>query len=153
MPVHDGSRSDQDERRPPPGPERSQRNPEQFVQGSQSTARLLRVQSQQLLTKSEVFKDKVLPGTKSANHRTEEMPERHVHARILSENFESCLAPSHLFCGCTTFWPSTGRGYKNLGYLLLKAQRMAVTKTEIHRPSESRLKCARLRILVQTPFL
>jgi hypothetical protein len=23
-----------------------------------------------------------------------------------------------------------GRGYKNLGYLLLKAQRMAVTKTE-----------------------
>jgi hypothetical protein len=34
MPVHDGSRSDQDERRGPPGPERSQRNPEQFVQGS-----------------------------------------------------------------------------------------------------------------------
>jgi hypothetical protein len=25
---------------------------------------------------------------------------------------------------------SKGRGYKNLGYLLLKAQRMAVTKTE-----------------------
>jgi hypothetical protein len=23
-----------------------------------------------------------------------------------------------------------GRGYKNLGYLLLKAQRMAITKTE-----------------------
>jgi hypothetical protein len=32
MPVHDGSRSDQDERLPPPGP-RSQRNPEQLVQG------------------------------------------------------------------------------------------------------------------------
>jgi len=31
-----------------------------------------------------------------------------VHARILSENFESCLAASHLFCGCTTFWRSTG---------------------------------------------
>jgi len=26
--------------------------------------------------------------------------------------------------------PPTGRGYKNLGYLLLKAHRMAVTKTE-----------------------
>ena len=85
------------------GPARLQRNPEQLVQGRQSTARLMRVQSQQLLTKSEVFKDKVLPGTKSADHRPEEMPERHVHARILSENFESCLAPSHLFCGCTTF--------------------------------------------------
>src|SRR4029077_19324974 len=34
MPVHDGSRSDQDERLGPPGPERSQRNPEQLVQGS-----------------------------------------------------------------------------------------------------------------------
>jgi hypothetical protein len=55
MPVHDGSRSDQDERLSPPGPARSQRNPEQLVQGSQSTARLLRVQSQQLPTKSQIF--------------------------------------------------------------------------------------------------
>src|SRR5882762_5783035 len=46
MPVYDGSRSDQDERLPPPGPAHSQRNPEQFVPGSQSTARSLRVQSQ-----------------------------------------------------------------------------------------------------------
>ena len=52
MPVHNGSRSDQDERLGPPGPERSQRNPEQFVQGSQSTARSLRMQSQQLSTES-----------------------------------------------------------------------------------------------------
>src|SRR6266403_3573652 len=41
LPVYDGSRSDQDERLPPPGPAHSQRNPEQFVQGSQSTARSL----------------------------------------------------------------------------------------------------------------
>ena len=47
MPVHNGSRSDPDERLPPPGPAHSQGNPEQFVQGSQSTARSLRVQSQQ----------------------------------------------------------------------------------------------------------
>ena len=32
MPVHDGSRSDQDERLGPSGPERSQRNPEQLLQ-------------------------------------------------------------------------------------------------------------------------
>jgi len=76
MPVHDGSRSDQNERLPPPGPASLQRNPEPLVQGRQSTARSLRVQSQQLLTKGEVFKDKVLPGTKSADHRPEEMPER-----------------------------------------------------------------------------
>ena len=57
------SRSDQDERLGPPGPARSQRNPEQLVQGSESTARLLRVQSQQLPTESEVLEDEVLPGT------------------------------------------------------------------------------------------
>ena len=83
MPVHDGSRSDQDERLPPPGPERSQRNPEQLVQGSQSTARSLRVQSQQLLTQSQVFEDEVLPGTESADHPAEEMPERHDHGKNL----------------------------------------------------------------------
>jgi len=81
MPVHDGSRSDQYERLPPPGPARLQRNPEPLVQGRQSTARSLRVQSQQLLTKGEVFKDKVLPGTKSADHRPEEMPERRVSCK------------------------------------------------------------------------
>src|SRR5215468_6770451 len=42
-----------------------------------------------------------------------------------------------------------GRGYKNLAYLLLKAQRMAVTKTEFIA-SESSLKCGSLRILVQS---
>ena len=109
MPVHDGSRSDQYERLPPAGPARSQRNPEQLVQGRQSTARSLRVQSQQLLTKSEVFNDEVLPGTKNADHPPEEVPVRDVHARILSENSESCLAPSHLFCGCTAYLRATGQ--------------------------------------------
>ena len=70
MPVHDGSRSDQDERLGPPGPARSQRNPEQFVQGSQSTARLLRVQSQQLPTESQVLEDEVLPA-RIIQHRPE----------------------------------------------------------------------------------
>src|SRR5207249_6268476 len=73
MPVHHGSRSDQDERLPPPGPERSQRNPEQLVQGSQSTARSLRVQSQQLPTESQVFEDEVLSGTENADQPAEEM--------------------------------------------------------------------------------
>ena len=84
MPVHDGSRSDQDERLGPPGPERSQRNPEQFVRGSQSTARLLCVQSQQLLTESEVLEDEVLPGMESADQPAEEMSERHDRGKNFS---------------------------------------------------------------------
>ena len=66
MPVRDSSGSNQDERLPPPGPEHSQGNPEQLVHGSQSTARSLRVQSQQLPTESQVLKDEVLMGAESA---------------------------------------------------------------------------------------
>ena len=103
MPVHDGSRGDQDERFPPPGPARPQHNSEQLVQGSQSAARLLRVQSQQL-TKSQIFKDEVLSGPESADHPLEEMPERRDHVRIVSEKPKSSFAPSHSFCGFTTIW-------------------------------------------------
>ena len=81
MPVHDGSRSDQDERLGPSGPARSQRNPEQLVQGGQSTVRLLRVQSQQLPTESQVLEDEVLPGTEKADQPAEEMSKRHDHGK------------------------------------------------------------------------
>src|SRR5580700_4275864 len=81
MPVHDGSRSDQDERLSPPGPAHSQRNPEQFVQGSQSTARSLRVQCQQLPTEGHVFEDEVRPATERTDQPAEEMPERHEHGK------------------------------------------------------------------------
>jgi len=84
MPVHDGSGSDQDERLPPPGPAHSQRNPEQFGQGSQSTARSLRVQSQQLPTESQVFEDEVHPATERTDQPAEEMSERHDHGKNFS---------------------------------------------------------------------
>jgi hypothetical protein len=60
-----------------------QRNPEQLVQGRQSTARSLRVQSQQLLTESHVFKDEVLPRSESADHPPKEMPKRQDHGKNL----------------------------------------------------------------------
>jgi hypothetical protein len=81
MPVHDGSGSNRDERLPPPGPDYSQGNQEQLVQKSQSAARSLGVQSQQLLMKSQVFKDEVLAGTESADQPAEEMSERRDHSR------------------------------------------------------------------------
>jgi hypothetical protein len=85
MPVHDGSGSNQDERLPPPGPEHSQGNPEQLVQDSQSTARSLRVQSQQLLMESQVLKDELLVGAESAEQPAEQMSERHDHVKNLTE--------------------------------------------------------------------
>ena len=64
-----------------PDQNRSQRNPEQLVHGSQSTARSLGVQSEQLLMKSQVFKDEVLTGTETADQPAEEMSERRDHSR------------------------------------------------------------------------
>src|SRR5882762_5165579 len=107
MPVHRGSRSDQDDRPGPPGPERSQRNPEQLVQGSQSMARSLRVQSQQLPTKSQVFEDEVLARTASAEHQPRKCRSDTIIARILSDLSEFSSSPSHSFCRCTTFWRGT----------------------------------------------
>jgi hypothetical protein len=89
-------------------PERSQRNPEQLVQGSQSRARPLRVQSEQLPTESQVFEDEVLAGAKRADDPPEEMPERHNHGKNIIGTSEFSLALSHSFCRCTTFWRDTG---------------------------------------------
>jgi hypothetical protein len=46
-------------------------------------ARPLHVQSQQLLTERQVFKDEVLPGPESADHPPEEMPKQHDHGEDL----------------------------------------------------------------------
>ena len=43
------------------------------------------MQSQQLLTESQIFKDEVLPGFESADHPPKEMPERHDHGKTLIE--------------------------------------------------------------------
>jgi len=53
------------------------------VQGSQSTARSFGVQGQQLLTESQVFEDEILPGTESADHPVEDMPDRRDHGKNL----------------------------------------------------------------------
>jgi hypothetical protein len=49
----------------------------------QSTARSLGVQSQQLLTESQVFEDEIFPRTKSPENPSEDIPERHDHGKNL----------------------------------------------------------------------
>jgi hypothetical protein len=44
----------------------------------------LRVQSQQLLMESQIFKDEVLAGAESTDHPTEDMSERRDHSKNLS---------------------------------------------------------------------
>ena len=45
-----------------------------------------------------------------------------------------------------------GRGYKNFGYLFAQGPTHGGQQDRIHRSSESWVKCASLRILVQNPF-
>jgi hypothetical protein len=54
------------------------------VQGSQSTARSLRVQSQQLPTESQVFEHEIRPATERTDQPAQEMPERHDHGKNFS---------------------------------------------------------------------
>jgi len=107
MPVHDGSGSNQDERFAPPRPDCSQRNPEQLVQGSQSSARPLCVQSEQLPTESQVFEDEVPAGAKRTDDPPEEMPERHNHGKNIIGTIELSFGLRRSFCRCTTFWRDT----------------------------------------------
>jgi hypothetical protein len=46
------------------------------VQRSQSAARSLGVQNEQLLTEGEIFKDQILSGTESTDNPSEDMSER-----------------------------------------------------------------------------
>jgi hypothetical protein len=75
--ADNGFGRDQDKGIFPSGPESLQDNPEQIVQGSQSTARPFGVQRQDLLAESEIFKDEVLSGTESADNPSQEMSERY----------------------------------------------------------------------------
>ena len=63
MPVDNGSGCDQDERLFPAGPDLPHADPEQLVRRRQSPARQLGVESQEVLTKSKVFQNKIPGGT------------------------------------------------------------------------------------------
>ena len=49
------------------------------------------MQGQQLLTESQVFEDEILPGTESADHPAEDMPDRHDHGKSLMGTVRSEL--------------------------------------------------------------
>ena len=86
----------------------SQRNPEQLVKGRELMARSWCVQSQQLLTESQIFKDEVLQRPESADDPPKEMSEPHERGKKFIGKVLLQLAPSHSFCGCTTTWRDTG---------------------------------------------
>ena len=85
MPADDGSGCHQDERFFPSSPEPSQHDPEQLVRRSESPARSLGVESEQLLTQSKIFEDEILAGPKCTTKPAEEVPEPHDHGKNLTE--------------------------------------------------------------------
>ncbi len=93
MPANNGSRSDHDERLRPLRPECFQHDPEQLVRGCQSTAWSFGMQSEQLLTESEIFKDEVLSRSESADDPAEKMPQRHEFGRNQGQNLIETMPP------------------------------------------------------------
>jgi hypothetical protein len=67
MPANHGLRGDKDQRSLPAGPNFSQNDPEQPVDGTQSRTRSLWVQSRQLLPKGEVLEQEFSPGAKGGD--------------------------------------------------------------------------------------
>ena len=65
------------------------------------------MQSQQLLTESEIFKDQILSGTERTDNPSQEMPERRDdgqdHGPNLIETRLITFSPNHSFCGCKRF--------------------------------------------------
>jgi hypothetical protein len=107
MPADHGSRCNQNERLFPPEPHLPQHNPEQLMQGGQSTTRTFGVQSQQLLTESEIFQNEVLPELKVLTTHPKkcrsEVTTTEIVARILSKSAASSSPASHSFRECTKF--------------------------------------------------
>jgi hypothetical protein len=67
------------------------------VQGSQSMVRSLRVQSQQLPTESQVFRDEVLAGTASA-----EVKRQNGAWSLVPDDSSAASRPDAAACGCMT---------------------------------------------------
>jgi hypothetical protein len=108
MPVHDGSRSDQDERLGPPGPERSQRNPEQLCRAVNRRRGCCACRASNCRQRARFSRTRSSRERKTLTNQPRKCRSDTIMARILAEKSESSVSPSHSFCRCTTFWRGTG---------------------------------------------
>lgn len=84
MPADNRSGCNQDEGLFPSGPQPWQRNPEHLVRHHESPSRTVGVESEQLLTQGEVFKDEVCAGPKNTDQPAEDVSKQRNHARNLT---------------------------------------------------------------------
>src|ERR1019366_4160950 len=86
MPANHGLRSNEDQRPFPARPNSSQNDPEQPVDRTQSRARSLCVQSQQLLPKGEVLQEEFFSGAKDGDDPAEQISKTHKHQGIIAKS-------------------------------------------------------------------
>ena len=96
MPGGDSFWCHQDERLFPPSPDPSQHDPEQLLWGGESSAMSFGMESEQLLTQSEIFEDEILAGTERTNNPAEQVPEPHNHGKNLNETPSTEMIPKSL---------------------------------------------------------
>jgi len=105
MPVHDRSRSDQDERFGPPGPERSQHNHRTACAGQSVDGEVVARAEPAIADGEPGFQGRVLRELKALTIHPRRCRSDTIMARILSELSEFSFSPSHSFCRCTTLRP------------------------------------------------
>jgi hypothetical protein len=96
MPTDNGSGCYEDKGLFPSRPSPSQHDPEQPLQGGQSSPRTFGMEYQQLLTQGEIFKDEILVGTESSNNPTKKLPKPHHHGKNLNETLPTEPIPKSL---------------------------------------------------------
>jgi hypothetical protein len=96
VPTNHGLGDDEDQRSLPAGPNFSQNDPEPSVDGTQSRTRLLCVQSQQLLPKSEVLEEEFSSRAKGGDNPAEQMSKAHKHQAIIAKSAQRWFASKSL---------------------------------------------------------
>jgi hypothetical protein len=101
MPANNGLRGDKDQRFLPARANLSQNDPEPPVDGTQSRARSLCVQSQQLLPKGEVLQEEFFSGAKDGEDPAEQMSKAHKHQGIIAKSAPGrCSSKSLILRSC-----------------------------------------------------
>ena len=101
MPLHYRSRRDKNQGNLPPRPEPPQENPEQLVQGGESTPWSYGVQCQQLLTERQILEHEILVRAERADDPADKVAKRCEHGQnliamlALQPSYKSFILDSH----------------------------------------------------------
>ena len=91
VPAHDSPRLDENQRLLPSRPKPPQHHPEQFVLSGKPWLRMLLFQNSELLTKRQIFQQKIMSGSEGTNKQGKQELQRTEHLPVVSEKRSDLL--------------------------------------------------------------